>query len=385
MNSHSPPKSILLLAANPKGTKGLRLQEEERDIKERLRLAGYGRTPINSTGATRARDIQQAMLDFKPQIVHFSGHGAGQDGLVFEDAAGQEKLVSSDALADLFRLFSNRVECVVLNACYTKPQAEAIARHVDYVIGMSQEIGDRAAIEFAVGFYAALGAGETIEFAYELGCNAIRLEGISEYLTPVIYKKSELIKSEFNQGDLKNDQAGRDVFRGQSKVSESSPKSINQPRQTSPVAPQSIPHPESQNSSKNQPYSGQTEVGSKIASEIIDKLLDVLSSQNPDAAIQKFEAIAHKSLFPNGKVNLSFLKNNFNVAFSRVDLYKRPVKIVDIQPTGRTRLGFRSDKESGVEEKYAIARSDNSKGLDGHIRIFFPANGGAAKISGMSL
>ncbi|MEM8809808.1 MAG: hypothetical protein AAGF01_27625, partial [Cyanobacteria bacterium P01_G01_bin.38] len=100
MNTNPPPKSILLLAANPKGTKGLRLQEEERDIKERLRLAGYGRTPINSTGATRARDIQQAMLDFKPQIVHFSGHGAGQDGLVFEDATGQEKLVASAALAD---------------------------------------------------------------------------------------------------------------------------------------------------------------------------------------------------------------------------------------------------------------------------------------------
>jgi hypothetical protein len=104
------------VAANPKGTSSLRLQEEEREIKERLRLAGYGKVPINSTGATRPRDIQQAMLDFKPQIVHFSGHGAGQDGLVFEDAVGQEKLVSSEALANLFKLFSKRVECILLNA-----------------------------------------------------------------------------------------------------------------------------------------------------------------------------------------------------------------------------------------------------------------------------
>jgi hypothetical protein len=41
-------KSILLLAANPKSTVSLRLQEEEREIKERLRLAGYGKIPISS-------------------------------------------------------------------------------------------------------------------------------------------------------------------------------------------------------------------------------------------------------------------------------------------------------------------------------------------------
>jgi CHAT domain len=176
MNDSTALKSILLMAANPKRAKSLRLQEEEREIKEQLRLAGYGKTPINSTGATRPRDIRQAMLDFKPQIVHFSGHGAEEDGLVFEDVTGQEKLVSSEALAELFRLFSNRVECVVLNACYSKFQAEAIARHVNYVVGMSKAIGDRAAIEFAIGFYSALGAEESIEFAYELGCNAIQLD-----------------------------------------------------------------------------------------------------------------------------------------------------------------------------------------------------------------
>ncbi|ASC73224.1 hypothetical protein XM38_041860 [Halomicronema hongdechloris C2206] len=189
MNDGVVSKSILLLAANPKGTGSLRLQEEEREIKERLRLAGYGKVPINSTGATRTRDIQQAMLDFKPQVVHFTGHGSGKDGLAFEDVAGNLKLIGSDALANLFKLFSNHVECVVLNACYSEFQAEAIAQHIDYVIGMNQAIGDRAAIEFSVGFYTALGAGESVEFAYELGCNAIQLEGIPEHLTPVLFAK----------------------------------------------------------------------------------------------------------------------------------------------------------------------------------------------------
>ena len=192
MVSNLPPKSILLLAANPQGTRTLRLQEEEREIKERLRLSGYGKVPINSSGATRPRDIQQAMLDFKPQIVHFSGHGAGEEGLVFEDVSGGERLVSSEALANLFGLFSGRIECVVLNACHSKFQAEGIAQHIKYVIGTNQTISDRAAIEFAVGFYTALGAGESIEFAYKLGCNAIQLGGIPEHLTPILYKREEV-------------------------------------------------------------------------------------------------------------------------------------------------------------------------------------------------
>lgn len=59
---------------------------------------------------------------------------------------------------------------------------------MDYVIGMNQAIGDKAAIAFAVGFYQALGAGRTIEEAYKLGCVQIQLQGIPEHLTPVLLK-----------------------------------------------------------------------------------------------------------------------------------------------------------------------------------------------------
>lgn len=182
-------KTILLLAANPKNTNPLRLQEEERDIKERLRLAGYGTEPIKSAVAVRPRDIQQSILDFDPQIIHFSGHGGDEAGLVFEDIDGNPKLISGEALADLFALFSDRLECVVLNACYSETQAHAMSQHINYVIGMDRKIGDRAAIEFAVGFYTALGANKPYDFAFKLGCNAIRLAGIDEVHTPKLLKK----------------------------------------------------------------------------------------------------------------------------------------------------------------------------------------------------
>ncbi|MDJ0719002.1 MAG: TIR domain-containing protein [Prochloraceae cyanobacterium] len=185
-------KKILILAANPIGTTKLRLDEEFREIQAGLeRAQKRNQFILEQRWAVRPRDIQHAMLDINPQIVHFSGHGAGDEGLVFEDETGQAKLVDGEALAGLFELFAEQVECVVLNGCYSQVQAEVIAQHIPYVIGMSQAIGDQAAIEFAVGFYDALGAGRPIEFAYKLGCNAIRMSGIAEHLTPVLIKKPE--------------------------------------------------------------------------------------------------------------------------------------------------------------------------------------------------
>lgn len=183
-------KKILILTANPKNTAGLRLEEEVREIKAGIQRSLHrDQFTIEYQMAARPRDVQRAMLDYKPQIVHFCGHGAGDKGLVLEDEAGQIKAVSTTALAALFDLFADEVECVLLNACYSKVQAKAIARHINYVIGMNQAIGDRAAIEFATSFYDGLGAGESVEFAFRLGKNAMQLAGISEENTPVLVAK----------------------------------------------------------------------------------------------------------------------------------------------------------------------------------------------------
>jgi len=188
-------QKILILAANPKDTSRLRLDQELRDIEEGLRRAQHrDEFAFAQRLAVRPRDIQRAMLEETPQIVHFSGHGEGAEGLVFEDETGQAKLVSGAALANLFALFAdpaepNPVHCVVLNGCYSAVQAEAIAEHVPYVVGMTKAVGDTAAIEFAVGFYDALGAGRTVEFAFKLGCAAIDLAGKPESATPVLINK----------------------------------------------------------------------------------------------------------------------------------------------------------------------------------------------------
>jgi AAA-like domain/CHAT domain len=193
-------KKILILSANPTNTSKLRLDEEVREIQTGLeRAKNRDKFEIITKWAVRPDDLRRALLDYEPEIVHFSGHGSGEDGLVLENATGQMQLVSTESLARLFKLFE-KTECVLLNACYSEAQAEGIYQHIDCVIGMNQAIGDRAAIEFAVGFYDALGANRSYDEAYEFGCSAIALEDIPEFATPVL--KSRL-KSRINGNNEK--------------------------------------------------------------------------------------------------------------------------------------------------------------------------------------
>jgi len=182
---------ILILAANPTNTGRLRLDREVREIGEGLRRSNErDRFELIPRFAVRVDDLRRSLLDHSPQIVHFAGHGEGNDGILVENDQGQAAQVPNEALADLFELCAGHIECVVMNACYSDVQAEAIAKHIPYVIGMKADISDDAALEFAVGFYDAIGAGRPIQEAFRFGCNAIALKGIPEHLIPVLTKKT---------------------------------------------------------------------------------------------------------------------------------------------------------------------------------------------------
>lgn len=187
MSQPSTPPVILFLGINPKNTRRLRLDEEIKQVKLALER-GQRHFEFVVEGAVTDDDLQRLLLRHAPAIVHVSGHG-GDDGFRFENSHGNALVIRSDPLADLFKLCQDDIQCVVLNGCYSEAVAQALGPHIPYVIGMSDNIGDEAAIKFSRGFYDALAHGRTIEAAFELGRNAIDLAGIPESLVPVLKKK----------------------------------------------------------------------------------------------------------------------------------------------------------------------------------------------------
>jgi hypothetical protein len=175
---------VLFLAANPADTPQLRLSKEAREIAKQIQLASNRDSfQLIPELAVRPSDLQQALLTHRPHIVHFSGHGKANEELVLEDDAGKSKPVNKQALSKLFKILRDNIRIVVFNACYSKPQAEALIKLVDYTVGTNKAIGDEAAIVFAATFYGRLAFGLSVREAFELANNQIELDGIPESRT----------------------------------------------------------------------------------------------------------------------------------------------------------------------------------------------------------
>ena len=168
-------KKILILTSNPRND--LKLKREIEDLKKVIkRSQNQSQFEIEFVLEVYPEELQDLLIEHEPRIVHFCGHGTGEQGLVLQNKAGREQIVSTDALSNLFEFFDDKVECVLLNACYSEVQANAIVQHINYAIGMSHEIKDYAAIAFATGFYRWLGYGKSIEESYKFGRNAIQFQ-----------------------------------------------------------------------------------------------------------------------------------------------------------------------------------------------------------------
>ena len=212
--------TILFLAANPSGTDRLALDREARSIQVELERSGYRDCfEFVTRWAVEPLDLLRELRKLRPTVVHFSGHGGkaaaggrpsghaphrdvvsdfelqgGElgHGLYFQGADGRAQVVSAAALRDTFGAAGHSVKLVVLNACYSEPQAEALAAHIDCVVGMAGSIYDDAARSFAIGFYGGLGERESVAKAYQQGCAAIHLEGLHESARPQLAVRADI-------------------------------------------------------------------------------------------------------------------------------------------------------------------------------------------------
>lgn len=175
------PLSVPQPGARPK----LRLDDEMRQIREKVRAAEFrDALDFDFRVAARTDDLLQAFNETHPRIVHFSGHG-GSQGLILASRDGTTgHPVNAQVLASLFEIFRGEIGVVVLSACYSKPQAEAIAEVVGCAIGTHNAISDEAAITFGASFYRAIAFGRSVQTAFDQARLALRLEHVGEHEYP---------------------------------------------------------------------------------------------------------------------------------------------------------------------------------------------------------
>jgi len=206
---------VLFLVSNPLTQDRLALDEECREITAKIRSTDHrDAIELIAAWAVRPPDLQELLLQHRPHVVHFSGHGtqctsAGGippgtlttrrdmilcerdrvEQLVLMGEDGQPQPMSKAALVHLFNVLKDNVHLVLLSACHSAPIAEALAEVIPCTIGIREQITDSAAITFAAAFYQALGFGRNIQEAFDLGRNALMNLQVPEDHTPRLYSR----------------------------------------------------------------------------------------------------------------------------------------------------------------------------------------------------
>jgi CHAT domain len=188
---------ILYLAANPSDTGHLRLQEEARDLQERIRQ-GTRRDDFEVVHclAVRPKDLLRGLQEIQPHVIHFSGHGNYDKQVVLQDDAGQSCPVAPEDLAELVELFKTNLKVALMSCCYGRTQAEALRRVLDFTIGMDEPISDEGALGFSAAFYQVLASGGSVKQAFDSARLLTRMEG-----RPV-FKVSDLLVREGAEAEL---------------------------------------------------------------------------------------------------------------------------------------------------------------------------------------
>jgi len=139
---------------------------------------------IHKHGIIRGK-FREILQDYKPDIIHFSGHGGEKEGLVFQD----NEEISKEMLRDIFDGLHN-IQLIYLNACYSAKQTDALKNltNVKNIIGMNKSIADYIAIQFSTNFYKNYKRIEMIKDSFTDTFNNFR----QEY--PDIINLPELVK-----------------------------------------------------------------------------------------------------------------------------------------------------------------------------------------------
>ena len=213
---------ILLFAANPYGTAPLDLSREFREIDEEVRFSTFrSALELILVPGTRPVDLLRKLNEIQPHVVHFSSHGSPdeillesgdveaeisgpyspslrsvdqRDMTIVRPHRGRERELGQRPASRRQQVGSRKcaaplcndgnLRLVVLNACNTRPQAEALTDVVDCVVSMNRTISDYAAIKFAASFYGALAFGRSFQRAFDQGVARLSAEGIHESDTP---------------------------------------------------------------------------------------------------------------------------------------------------------------------------------------------------------
>lgn len=121
------------------------------------------------------------------------------------------------------------------------------------------------------------------------------------------------------------------------------------------------------------------------AEALITDFMKALLIDDSDASAKECLKYVHKSLMNSAGDDLTkdLRSFSFKKAHSNAKFYASPVKITRVRTNKSTAIGYGDKAEKGTEYSYFIGKKAGVNGMPAPLNVFFPADGGAPKISYM--
>jgi len=181
---------VLYLMANPIRRRSLRVDAEVRNVSEEIRRSAFrDNITLHQSPAANLDSVLRGLNDYRPRIVHFSGHG-DSGGLAVDDGGMKRvkhKFLTFDILGQAFQATDSPPDVVVLSACESAGARKALLGPTKAIIVMQDTISDIAAVAFATKLYGAIASGQSLQAAFDQGRVAIAAISLSEAGTPVLF------------------------------------------------------------------------------------------------------------------------------------------------------------------------------------------------------
>jgi hypothetical protein len=195
--------SLLITGANSRPEYILNVKAELDRVEAALRpLTDEGKAIVTRIDELRAGRLQTPLMQKKPHIFHFAGHGewdaeTGETALLLRGDGGPDRL-DTEILATILR--SSSVRLVILNACDTAADDNAlwsgmaqalVLAGVPAVVAMRYPVSDTVATAFAEMFYTAVAAGEALDRATTHARQAMMGSGMKgQWLVPALFLRA---------------------------------------------------------------------------------------------------------------------------------------------------------------------------------------------------
>ncbi len=169
-HSEQSVKKILFAEANPLGQNlysNIELRELEEIVgSEVLKLE------LKISLATSLERLLKRISAYRPDVVHVSAF-SNEEGIFFHDKSDQAVQINTPSLVSTLQLPNARVGCFLFNTFISEALARRLSDGEAFAIGYNGIINSHDAIDFANGFYNAIGYGKDYDSAFEVGCRTI--------------------------------------------------------------------------------------------------------------------------------------------------------------------------------------------------------------------